>query len=107
MYFLNIFPETLHVSADVSHHQVYATTSRNTGDDHLCFDGTCIFILIYTHTHGDGKSKKKKDLTKLIVAFRNLANAPDKCKKQWCNDNDSRKIEVLVKKPVSVLLFPQ
>jgi hypothetical protein len=26
MYFLNIFPETLHVSADVSHHQVYATT---------------------------------------------------------------------------------
>jgi hypothetical protein len=33
MYFLNIFPETLHVSADVSHHQVYATTSRNTGDN--------------------------------------------------------------------------
>jgi hypothetical protein len=23
-YFLNIFPETLHVSADISHHQVYA-----------------------------------------------------------------------------------
>jgi hypothetical protein len=32
MYFLNIFSETLHVSADVSHHQVYATTNRNTGD---------------------------------------------------------------------------
>jgi hypothetical protein len=32
MYFLNLFPETLHVSADVSHHQVNATTSRNTGD---------------------------------------------------------------------------
>jgi hypothetical protein len=28
MYFLNLFPETLHVSADVSHHQVYATSSR-------------------------------------------------------------------------------
>jgi hypothetical protein len=26
------FWKTLHVSADVSHHQVYATTSRNTGD---------------------------------------------------------------------------
>ena len=68
MYFLNLFPETLHVSADVNHHQVYATTSRKqvikvkyTTEINSNLKRTAIEhfnLYTHTHTHRDGVSKK-------------------------------------------------
>jgi hypothetical protein len=34
--------------------------------------------------HADGQASRQTDMTKLIVAFRNLANAP---KSQWLSTN--------------------